>query len=88
MGDLCVSQEQVSIYAAYGSSRDISIYSTSLQLPKQRVFILGKKPSKSKKADSAQVWTIILYFYQYILYIALCPEGNNFFLNKQTDHVK
>jgi len=47
-------QEHVSIRAAYGSSRDISIYSSSLKLPAQRVFILGKKP-KSKKGDNVQV---------------------------------
>ncbi|XP_066936754.1 protein retinal degeneration B-like [Clytia hemisphaerica] len=45
--------EKVFIHAAYGSSRDISIYSNSLKLSQQRIFILGKKP-KSKKADNVQ----------------------------------
>lgn len=45
--------EQVVIYAAYGSSRDVSLYSSILKLPPQKIFMLGKKP-KSKKGDVAQ----------------------------------
>lgn len=48
-----IFQENVQIHAAYGSSRDISVYSTTLKLKPQRIFILGKK--KSKKADHVQV---------------------------------
>jgi len=46
-----IRYENVSLHAAYGSSRDISVYISHLNLQQNHVFLIGKK-TKSKKADS------------------------------------
>ena len=46
-------QEAINIHAAYGSSRDIHIF-TSLGLTKEQIFIVGKQ-QKQKTAANFQV---------------------------------
>ena len=46
-------QEAISIHAAYGSSRDIHIF-TSLGLAKEQIFIVGKQ-QKNRDASNFQV---------------------------------
>eukprot|EP00794_Sanderia_malayensis_P014394 gene14394-15893_t len=51
-----LKEEAVSIHAAYGSSRDISIYA-SLGLSKEQIFIVGKHKSQKQGKDNFQVIT-------------------------------